>query len=427
MQYSLTLFVQFYNDPTPERNEENEKCLFENLNNPHITRVGLMKEDKTILPQWALDHPKTLVFSTGVERFTFQKGFNDAEKLLCPGEFVIFANSDIILDPKSNWTTELPRVFGSNPGKVCMCLSRHEMRKDGFTWTDPAAMMCWSQDAWVFQKVSVEISLVPPQMFKRSKFCVGGAPTCDGYMSFLCKFYGNFNVFNYGLTLKILHFDRCRGHALGNMVLNQNTDMTAKRIVDADPFIFQNQYTCPYVNYEQFIQGENVQPLNRVTNCCKQYFHIHLPDGVNIKEDNEGLKRELEERILGVQSSSQVTLKERRAMFKNCLSLMLEKKVFCDVPLDFPDGASVYTAWAHQLRHACQYQEALEKAKRALEFVWDPETCSKKEDYEHGRFHVLGIVGWYAKDFTAGKMGAETAFQARGKDIDKANLDFYSK
>ena len=310
----IHIISQFYNDPNPERNQENESCLLKNLNNSLIYKVHSLIENKTKLPAWALDHEKSVVSSTGQDRLTFQKAFDYADQILEHGDIVLMMNSDIYLDENSPWKEMLFKVFNSNPGKVSLCFSRHEVNARGDIWTDPQAMAGWSQDVWGFQKQH-HLPIVPDRMRENALFCVGGAPFCDGRMNYIAKFFGDFQVFNLGLHLKVLHYDRCRGHCLGNMVINENTDQRASDTLK-DKHCKDNSNVCPFVTYEWFYEKKLPYSVNEISNCARLEPHIHVSKN-EIAEHPMLLQKMIAERLYGI-ATPDVTKKEKQIFIDYC-------------------------------------------------------------------------------------------------------------
>ena len=98
---SVHLIVQYYNDDYDKRRDELLSSLRFNLNNPHIVKVHNLIETNTVMPQWAAQHPKSVVVRHG-PRLTFRAAFEYASQLP-PNTTVILANSDTYLDHSSAW------------------------------------------------------------------------------------------------------------------------------------------------------------------------------------------------------------------------------------------------------------------------------------------------------------------------------------
>ena len=60
-----------------------------------------------------------------------------------------------------------------------------------------------------------------------------------------------------------------------------------------------------------------------------------------------------------------------------------------------------------------------------------PETTStlfvNRDDYDYKRYHLMGIVGYYACKIKEGKQGCIKAMEARHLDLDSLNLQFYER
>ena len=267
--------------------------------------------------------------------FLKKKKNSYADTFLTDGEIIMWANSDIYLDEQCPWDHLIQKVFDSNPGKVSLCFSRHEVNGRGDIWTDPIAMACWSQDAWAFQKIG-KLPIVPLQMRNNSEFYVGNAPFCDGRMNFISKFFGNFSVFNLGLHLRILHYDRCRGHCLGRMIPNHNTDQRAK-ITQSDPFCETNSNVCPFTNFKDFVPGwekqeeggEVVQQpeiffpnytVNMASNCTILEPHTHKFSGEK-PQNKQMLLDFIKARLLGI-SAPDITQTEVKLFLEDSVRKM---------------------------------------------------------------------------------------------------------
>jgi glycosyltransferase involved in cell wall biosynthesis len=77
--------------------------------------------------------------------------------------------------------------------------------------------------------------------------------------------------------------------------------------------------------------------------------------------------------------------------------------------------------FANKLRFASKWTEALYFIKILLQM----ERETPREIMEYERYHVAGIIGWYAQDHTFGKEAVLKAIEARDRNIDKENLKFY--
>ena len=59
-----------------------------------------------------------------------------------------------------------------------------------------------------------------------------------------------------------------------------------------------------------------------------------------------------------------------------------------------------------------------------------PEHCIlfvDKQMYDYKRWHLLGIAGWYSKNYIDGKLGCKKAIEAANLEIDMSNLKFYEE
>jgi hypothetical protein len=130
---TIHLFTTYYTASSSKRQEELDKCLRRNVDNPYITRVYLLSECEA-----PFTHPKLEVLPTG-GRITMRTAVEFAN--LNAGELNIVCNSDIYMDNTIGMAQDV-----SMQGRV-MCLSRWEELPGGqlrhYSYE-------YSQDTWVW-------------------------------------------------------------------------------------------------------------------------------------------------------------------------------------------------------------------------------------------------------------------------------------
>ena len=405
---SLHLIVQYYNDANPERQVENDYCLEQNAMNFYISKIHLLIESKTTLPSWVASRKKMIVSSTGNHRLTFQKAVDyvDHCDIIQKGDIVVIVNSDIILDQNSKWN-EIFKDFSTNPGKIAMTLTRHELNKEGDIWKDQKIYQGGCQDAWIFQKLTE--TLVPLEMKSKMNFCVGSCLGCDGYMCYLMKNFGLFHVLNMSEKYKTLHYDRVRGHSNGECLTTSQTDYSLKYIY-SDAFIMLSAFVCPYVDYNSYINSSDKlkkYPLNFISTCYSETPHVHLDDvndpkvlAKKLTFDNQQFILDAKQRVLAVGRKS-ITKKER---FKTWLVLANALKFFnlfidifeweSDTCLKiFPDAAFMYYQEGYKhLYETKNYPLALSMFEKSLQAQYNENLSKQKSYYEEMKPQIMDHI-----------------------------------
>jgi hypothetical protein len=130
------LYVNHYEDPSPERRAELARALEANLANPMIDRVVVLAE----APLPRVD-PKLIVVPTH-RRPTFRRYFEVVNATTSAADLSIVANSDVYFDES------LAALRSCDLRDRCIALTRWEVQRDGTSrplgWSN-------SQDAWVFR------------------------------------------------------------------------------------------------------------------------------------------------------------------------------------------------------------------------------------------------------------------------------------
>jgi len=442
---NIHIITQFYNDANSKRDQELQYCLLKNLENLYVEKVHLLLEDFTTIPDAFIGNPKLIIKTIESKRLTFQIALLYAEacEQINPMDAIVLTNSDIFLDHNSPWN-DIFSVFETNPGKVSFHLSRHEINKEGSVWFEKG-MNGSSQDAWIFQKMPANLPIIAKKVLDMMTYCVGGAPYCDGYTTYLLKQEGQFDVYNWALKFKIFHYDRCRGHSFGTIVFNAKTDFIASDIVHGNSFINTRTTVCPFVDYDLFFSNKNILPLNHVSTCCVEFSHTHNEKN-EIVVDKKQLENDYKAIICGICDPS-ITKEELVRNMGGIAKEMIYREIYFDYieyfkqqfihcnhsnnygPIDdfiaiFPDAAAVYANWGWNIRHSEGMEKAYALLKKSLQFTFTKD-CKFQEHYEYKRFHYLGVVSFYVKEYETGYMAAKTAFDAKNLDIDKTNMKYY--
>lgn len=189
------LYTPYYISPHAERNEENLYCLRKNLENPLISMVVLINEEKAL----PFEHPK-LTHIQSAPRPTFAQIFAETAKQKQDNIIRILANSDIYFDA----TLEKAKNIQKNE---IYALTRWDLQPDG---TKKFFLKYHSQDAWIFTS-NIDSSIGDFPM---------GQPGCDNRLVYQFKDNG-FKVKNPSFSIHITHV-----HASGfrPYMLNEKVD-----------------------------------------------------------------------------------------------------------------------------------------------------------------------------------------------------------
>ena len=173
------LYTPYYISPHAERNEENLYCLRKNLENPLISMVVLINEEKAL----PFEHPK-LTHIQSAPRPTFAQIFAETAKQKQDNIIRILANSDIYFDA----TLEKAKNIHKNE---IYALTRWDLQPDG---TKKFFLKYHSQDAWIFNE-DIEKSIGAFPM---------GQPGCDNRLVYEFKRCG-YEVKNPSFSIHITH------------------------------------------------------------------------------------------------------------------------------------------------------------------------------------------------------------------------------
>ena len=225
----MNLIIQYYNDGNPQRMNEYIECLKYNLENPAIKCIHNIMEPFTILSREFINKKKLINIpfnyshsGTIKGRLTFKYAFDYALKNIPHGEVVCILNLDIFLDISDSWNSIKQNFFDINSDVLKMiCLSRHEYNPSKKNYKIESCQSSGaSTDAWIF--------LNPIKTISDCNFAVGNAPGCDAAIA--RRFYNaGYTIFNWPQKYKIIHYDLCRGHNNGKMIITNKTDKEAGR------------------------------------------------------------------------------------------------------------------------------------------------------------------------------------------------------
>jgi hypothetical protein len=146
----LVLIQQYYVPPQAKRSKELYKCLVKNLESPFVDKIILCMESLSspLPPDPAGKITKVLMKN----RISYKNCIEVIQKHVPAGHIVVFANTDIYLDPatwQSVWSVDLHDVF--------MALLRWEEPPDDASGQEPKMFgpRSDSQDTWVIHSDSV--------------------------------------------------------------------------------------------------------------------------------------------------------------------------------------------------------------------------------------------------------------------------------
>lgn len=181
------LFISYYRDKHPTRQNELEHCLIKNIENPEIDHIFIMLEGMiSDFPVFHNKIPKITVWED-CQRPTYQTLFNAANAIMGDQEIItIFANTDIYFDET------LKRLEDIRPN-MCFALSRWDVAPDGSTKLHNEQ---YSQDVWIFRgKI---------RTLRVADFCLG-IPGCDNRIAYEI-FKAGYTILNPSKTIKSYHY-----------------------------------------------------------------------------------------------------------------------------------------------------------------------------------------------------------------------------
>lgn len=137
------LFVNFYVDPNPERQNEIESCLTENLKTFNQVYILVNSKDLFELETFILDYPDAVTIIKE-ERPFYSDYFDIINESSAENDINVIANGDIVI-PAGTLFLANKRL---QDGKRCLALTRWDMQADGSSrFLDRED----SQDVWIFK------------------------------------------------------------------------------------------------------------------------------------------------------------------------------------------------------------------------------------------------------------------------------------
>lgn len=310
---TINLVIQTYPIQKPEKLEELLLCLHNNLNNKCIKKVYNLYEDNIdFLPECIKNNKKLVnikidkdpsqyihtyvpdfnkmkgsittqsiisalknggidentdvsVFQNNVkDRLTWNYFIDFCLKTFDDGEIVCLANADIIVEDSQEWYDV--STFLNERG--ALCLSRHEIDKQGNAFIDFNAFKCWSQDCWVFKKTEKMRSLK-----SKLDFSIGYCLGCDNAIAGIVVKY-NYIPINYAFKYRIFHLDRVTKRTGQVDVLSRTHD---NRVIE-NGALLPLLFVCPFFNYQQLMQLPIHQIIKIITEknrCGMKGYHEH--------------------------------------------------------------------------------------------------------------------------------------------------------
>jgi len=311
---AINLVIQTYPIQRPEKLEELLLCLHNNLNNKCIKKVYNLYEDNIDFLPECVKHNKKLVNikiqkdpskyihtyvpdfhkmkrsmnkqyivnaynNAGIDETTDVSVFNHniknrltwnyfidfCLKIFNDGEIVCVANADIIIEDSQEWY----EVSNFLNDRGALCLSRHEINKQGNAFIDFNAFKCWSQDCWVFKKTEKMRSLK-----RKLDFSIGNCMGCDNAIAGIVTAC-NYIPINYAFKYRIFHLDRVTKQNGRVIVLSRTHD---NRVVEDSTTLLPFLHVCPFLPYEQIMRLPVPQIIKIITTnnrCNTKEYHEH--------------------------------------------------------------------------------------------------------------------------------------------------------
>jgi len=182
----IRLFVNYYQDPNPERQKELEECISKNIANPLLDKIYLITDAK-VLYQAARNSTDKLYIMQYDGRPTYSFLFNLANEHSTPGDIIIIANIDIFFGERA-----LMLVQNYLGRMTCFALSRWEKSGDGVYYLLDRPD---SQDSWLFR--------CPIATIANAEFTMG-KPGCDNAIAQRIEAAG-YSIFNPSHHIQSFH------------------------------------------------------------------------------------------------------------------------------------------------------------------------------------------------------------------------------
>jgi hypothetical protein len=197
-----SLFVNFYRDPDPARQQELDECLRRNLENPHIDRVVLLSQG-----QPPISAAKLVVVPISA-RPTYRRFFEAINAVSGASDINIVSNSDIFFDHT------LGLIGAIDLRNCCLALTRWDVGPDG-----NSRPLGWqnSQDAWIFRG---HVKWVDDASYRL------GTPACDWRIAAELK-QAKYDLLNPSRDLQAhhLHLSQVRRHSASDFVHGDHADV----------------------------------------------------------------------------------------------------------------------------------------------------------------------------------------------------------
>ena len=191
---NIYLFLQYYIDKVEERDNENKRCLKENINNKYITKIYLLNEKIYTKEEMGLnDEDMKKIHQVEInERLMFSHIFNYIKNNEIKGYYII-SNADIY------YNDTLKNVYKTSIMNKRVCYA--QLRDDSNNNCKLEKNCVYSQDTWILHTNNIieNISVYNIKL---------GIPGCDNKIIFLLNKNGNFKLYNKPLYIKCIHLHK---------------------------------------------------------------------------------------------------------------------------------------------------------------------------------------------------------------------------
>lgn len=316
MSVQMNLIVQYYRCADSDRQAEIDRCLRNNLLNPHLAAIHLLTEEHFDLSQFPGSNK--IVQTVIGERLTFELAFRYANEADSDGTMTwILSNADIYFDDT------LRLVEWKNLDGVVYALTRHDLQVDGSCMLVPPEFAHGCQDAWFFRN-----PLPLSRMFTRFHL---GIPGCDNRIAHEIVQAGMV-VLNPCLQITALHLDLVSGVGL--------EEKTAHYVASGNNESYQAGKVVP-PPYQYFLF-----PTESLTPSVPNLFFENLKQSALVSStQNVNLR---------LRTDNEVLLKENSLLFKENSRLYTEL-ASRDSRIAFEQAQ--FTRVAHELKRQIDYYE----------------------------------------------------------------------